>query len=122
MSLPGERSGRRVAVVSIAIPIPELGETMARYTWCYAVTVGEHGRAHVVAVTPRLDSGTITAQAGRSALTNATARPHVVLVFPPLAHDEMSLIVDATFDPGDGDSDVFSLRPTNATLHRPAPR
>jgi hypothetical protein len=108
--------------VSVAIPIPELGAAMARYSWCYVVTVGAGGRAHIVAVTPRLEGGAITGEVGRSALANATARPDVVLVFPPLAHDEMSLIVDATFDPGAGDADVFSLRPTNATLHRPAPR
>jgi hypothetical protein len=103
--------------MSVAVPVPELADALARYSWCYVVTVGEAGQAHLVAVTPRLSAGVLTAEVGRSTVANATARPDVVLVFPPLEHDGMSLIVDSTFE----SADPFTLRPTNAVLHRPAP-
>jgi hypothetical protein len=103
--------------VSVAVPIPELADALADFTWCYVVTVGDAGRAHLVAVTPSLVDGVVTADVGRSTVANATTRPDVVLVFPPLDHGAMSLIVDATFE----SADPFTLRPTKATLHRPAP-
>ena len=103
--------------MSVAVPIPELAGAVARYSWCYVVTVGDGGQAHLVAVTPRLSDGVMTADVGRSTVANATARPDVVLVFPPLEHDGMSLIVDATFV----SPEPFTLRPTKAVLHRPAP-
>ena len=99
------------------MPIPELADALARFTWCYVVTVGPDSRAHLVAVTPTLTDGLLTAGVGRSTVTNATQHTDVVLVFPPLDHDAMSLIVDATFEA----ADPFTLRPTKATLHRAAP-
>ena len=103
--------------MSVAIPIPELAGALADFTWCYVITVGDAGRSHVVAVAPTLADGVVTADVGRSTVANATARPDVVLVFPPRDHTAMSLIVDATFE----SAEPFTLRPTKATLHRAAP-
>jgi hypothetical protein len=103
--------------MSVAVPIPELAAAIARYSWCYVVTVSDAGRAHLVALTPQVSDGVLTAEVGRSTVANASARPDVVLVFPPLDHAGMSLIVDATFET----ADPFTLRPTSAVLHRAAP-
>jgi hypothetical protein len=103
--------------VSVAIPIPELADALTRFTWCYVVTVGSESRAHIVAVTPLLADGLLTADVGRSTVANSAAHPGVVLVFPPLDHTAMSLIVDATVV----SVEPFTLRPTKATLHRAAP-
>jgi hypothetical protein len=103
--------------VSIAVPIPELADALTRFTWCYVVTVGADSHAHLVAATPRLDGDVLTAEVGRTTTANARERAGVVLVFPPLDHAAMSLIVDATFV----SAEPFAVRATKATLHRPAP-
>ena len=103
--------------MSVAVSLEELAEAVGRYSWCYVITVGDSGAAHLSAVTPSLDGGVFTCDVGRSTVANATARPHVVLVFPPPQHDGMSLIVDTQFD----SAEPFRLRATKAVLHRPAP-
>lgn len=115
---PAQEGSGSLRGVSVAVPIPELADALAEFTWCYVVTVGAESRAHLVAVTPRLECDALVAEVGRSTIANATEHPEVVLVFPPLDHAAMSLIVDATFV----SADPFTLRPTKATLHRPAPR
>ncbi|MFP5487248.1 MAG: pyridoxamine 5'-phosphate oxidase family protein [Acidimicrobiia bacterium] len=110
--------------MSIAVAIPELFEQIDRWGWCYLSTVSDDGRPHLVALRPlvagdgddrrlRLDAG------GGRAFRNASARPAVTLVFPPIeGGDGFSLVVDgdATVD------DVFvDVHPTWAVLHRPAP-
>ena len=107
--------------MSVAIPVEELPAELVRYSWCYLVTVGQDGRAHVVAVTPTLRDGVFSAEVGKSTAANARERAHVVLVFPPLDHTGMSLIVDATFDDRSEPADRFTVLPTKATLHRAAP-
>jgi hypothetical protein len=102
--------------VSVAVSLEELGSALERFTWCYVITIGERG-SHLVAVTPRLTDGVLVADVGKSSVANASARGDVVLVFPPPDHTGMSLIVDATFE----SADPFTVRPTKATLHRPAP-
>jgi hypothetical protein len=103
--------------VSVAVTLEELDEAVGRYSWCYVITVGDSGAAHLSAVTPTLDDGIFTADVGRTSVANASARTHVVLVFPPPDHSGMSLIVDTQFESGD----PFRLRATSAVLHRAAP-
>ena len=104
--------------------IPELFEQIARWGWCYLLTVSDDERPHLVALRPavtgdgedrrlRFDAG------GGRACRNATTRPAVTLVFPPAEHaDGFSLVVDgeATVDGA-----TVDVRPTSAVLHRPAP-
>jgi hypothetical protein len=115
--------------MSIAVPIPELFDEVARWGWCYLVSVSDDGRPHLVSLHPsvvgdgddrRLRFATGTGRAGR----NPRQRPSVTLVFPPAAHsDGFSLVVDgdATFEWTPSEAGTVDVRPTWAVLHRPAP-
>lgn len=103
--------------MSVAVSLEELAERVGQFSWCYVITVGDGGAAHLSAVHPTLDGGVFTCDVGRTSIANAIARPHVVLVFPPPDHTGMSLIVDTTFE----SAEPFRIRATMAVLHRPAP-
>lgn len=103
--------------------IPELFEQVERWDFCYLLTVSDDQRPHLLALRPtvvelpteRLLRFDAPGRAGR----NASARPAVSLVFPPVSHsDGFSLVVD-----GDAtvDGATLDVRPTWAVLHRPAP-
>jgi hypothetical protein len=91
----------------------------------YLVTVSEDGRPHTVAVRPRWDGELLVFAVGKSTVANADARPHVTVLWPPREADGYSLIVDADVEQAvraEGDAEhTVALRPTRATLHRPAP-
>ena len=93
---------------------------MARYPFAYLLTVSDDGRAHAVAVQPRWNGAgaLVIDDTGRRTSSNATARPHVSLVWPPPTIDDYSLIADGDAR-ADGSGLVFT--PTKAVLHRPAP-
>jgi hypothetical protein len=55
---------------------------------------------------------------GPGARANVVARPDVSLLWPPVAIDGMSLIVDGR---ARLDGEVIVVTPTWAVLHRPAP-
>lgn len=106
--------------MSITVELPELADAVAKYGFAYLLTTGDNGRAHAVAVQPRLADGRFTIdQPGRSSRRNAGTRPGVTLLWPPKNIDEHSLIVDG--DARLADDDALSLTPTRAVLHRPAP-
>ncbi len=114
--------------MSIEVPIDELAETVGRYDFAYVVTVSDSGRPHLVAVRPAVSGHELTVSVGRTSLANATARPEITLVFPPVEAGGFSLVVDATAASGTGsssgsESGSGSLRMTAtwAVLHRPAP-
>lgn len=110
--------------MSIAVPIPELFGQLDRWGWCYLLTVSDDGRPHLLALRPvvvggdgdrrlRFDAG------GGRATRNATVRPAVTLVFPPVdGADGFSLVVDGE---AAVDAEHVDVRPTWAVLHRPAP-
>ncbi len=110
--------------MSIEVPIDQLFDDVARWDFCYLITVSVDGRPHLISLRPhvtgeddarrlRLDAG------GGRACHNATERSSVTLVFPPVEHSSgYSLVVDGTADV-DGGSVV--IRPSWAVLHRPAP-
>ena len=108
--------------MSIEVPIPELAETVQRYDFAYVVTVSDSGRPHLVAVRPSVSGDELTVSVGRTSLANATARPEVTLVFPPVETGGFSLVVDATVASGTGSTSAsMRLTATWAVLHRPAP-
>jgi Pyridoxamine 5'-phosphate oxidase len=112
--------------MSIAVQLDELRAAIADTDRApYLVTVSDEGRPHTVAVRHRWDGDLLVFAVGKRTLSNAEARPHVTLLWPPLAADGYSLIVDAdvaTTTPAEGDGDhTVALRATRATLHRPAP-
>lgn len=110
--------------MSVAVPIDELADELARWDFCYLLTVSDDRRPHLVALRPdvvtvegktvlRFDAG--GGRAGR----NAAQRPQVSVVFPPTeTTDGFSLVVDGTATVEGNDVDV---QPTSAVLHRPAP-
>ena len=108
--------------MSIEVPIDELAETVERYDFAYVVTVSDSGRPHLVAVRPAVSGHELTVSVGRTSLANATARPEVTLVFPPVEAGGFSLVVDGTVASGTGStSGSMRLTATWAVLHRPAP-
>jgi hypothetical protein len=110
--------------MSIEVPLDELADEVARWGFCYLLTVSEGERPHLLALHPelvgthgdlrlRFDAG------GGRACRNAAERPDVTLVFPPVPHSEgMSLVVDGT---ATLDGSVIEVAPTWAVRHRPAP-
>jgi hypothetical protein len=105
--------------MSVKVELGELSKRLDEYGFAYLVTVGDEGRAHVLAVMPEAtDAGLLVGGIGRHSVGNATARPSVTLVWPPTEVGGYSLIVDGAATVGDGE---LTIEPTKAILHRPAP-
>src|SRR4051794_16560227 len=105
--------------MSVKVELGELGTTLEPYGFAYLVTVGDGGRAHVLAVTPVLsDEGLVVGGVGRHSQANAAARPDVTLVWPPAEAGGFSLLVDGA---ASVDGETITVAPAKATLHRPAP-
>jgi hypothetical protein len=108
-----------VVVVSVKVELTELAKTIEPYGFAYLVSVGDSGRAHVLAVTPVLDDdGLVVGGVGRHSQANASSRPDVTLVWPPFEPGGFSLLVDGT---ATVDGSTITVAPVKATLHRPAP-
>lgn len=104
--------------MSIAVRLDDLAQALGDRDWAYLVTVGDDGRAHVVAVTPVLvDGGLVVREPGRRTRANAATRPAVTFAFPPPEPGGYTLIVDGEAVP---DDESLTVRPTSAVLHRPA--
>jgi hypothetical protein len=85
----------------------------------YLITVNAAGRAHVVSVRARLDSGTVFASAGRTSRENVDSNPTVTVLWPAAPGDPYSLIVDGE-GTVDSDAEEIAVTPTRAVLHRVA--
>lgn len=105
--------------MSIAVDIADLPEVLLGYPWGYFATVGDDGRAHLLAVPTDWREGALHLDAGRSSRANATARPNVTFSFPGADGTGYSLIVDGVAEVRD---DHVAVTPTWAVLHRPALR
>ena len=104
-------------VMSIEVTLPQLEEALTRYRFAYLVTIGEDGRAHVVAVHPTLANDILLVRApGRKTRANLTAHPSVTVLWPTADPDDYSLIVDGVALMRD---DELTVAPTRAVLHRP---
>jgi hypothetical protein len=105
--------------MSIAVDLHELHDTAAlQAPFAYLLTVSDDGRPHAVAIRPEVGTEVVTFEAGTRSCANATARPDVSLLWPPLTHDDYSLIVDGQ---ASVDGSTVQLTPTRAVRHRPAP-
>lgn len=107
--------------MSIIVDIPDLAAAVADRPWGYLLTVGPDLDVHVLAIAREYEGGLFSAHTGRTARANATARPEVTLVFPPVGGDgraAMSLIVDGTATLHD---EHLLIEPRAAVLHRAAP-
>jgi hypothetical protein len=115
--------------MSIRVELDELNAVAVRQApFAYLLTVSDDGRAHAVAITPRIhasgagastaDGGSITCDAGRRSCANARSRPNVSLLWPPAEPGDYSLIVDGT---ATVDGSTVQIVPERAVRHRPAP-
>ena len=110
--------------MSIEVPITELFDEVARWDFCYLLTVSDDERPHLLALRPTVVEsglgGTLRFDAGGGrAWRNASERPEVTLVFPPVEHsDGMSLVVDGV---AATDGEFVDVSPSWAVLHRRAP-
>lgn len=106
-------------IMSVSVDIEELAATIDGYGFAYLVTVGDSGRAHVLAVLPEVSGGALAiGGVGRHSQENAAARPDVTLVWPPTEPGGFSLLVDGS---ATVDGSTITVAPTKAILHRPAP-
>ena len=103
--------------MSIAVTLEELPSRIAERPWAYLLTVGDEGRAHMVATVPQRRGDNLIVEAGKRTQANAIRQPLLALVYPPIEEHGFSLIVDVVAAVEDG---VIVLTPTNAVLHRPA--
>lgn len=95
-----------------------LAGALADYSFAYLMTVTADGRAHAVAVQPRLvDGGLEVPGVGNRSRSNVSVRPEVSLVWPPRDFDGYSLIVNGAA--ADSDESGVTVTPTRAVLHRP---
>lgn len=110
--------------MSIPVDLSELGRAVAEHDFAYLVTISEDGGAHLVAVQPVVEDGTIRiGDLGRRSTGNAASRPMVTLAWPPRTVDGHSLIVDGRATPvaSADDRGTITVVPSRAVLHRPAP-
>lgn len=104
--------------MSLKVEMADLAGRLADYRFAYLVTVGDDGRAHVLAVWPEHGpDGLVVDGCGRHSQANAAARPTVTLVWPPNEPDGHSLLVDGT---ATVDGPTITVVATKAILHRPA--
>jgi hypothetical protein len=105
--------------MSITVDLHELHDIADQQApFAYLLTVSDDGRPHAVAVRPDVGERAVTFEAGTRSCANAAARPDVSLLWPPLTHDDYSLIVDGR---ASVDGATMRLDPTRAVRHRPAP-
>ena len=104
--------------MSVKVELGELASTVERYGFAYLVTVGDAGRAHVLAVSPVVEGdGLVVDGVGGHTEANVAARPHVTLVWPPVEPGGYSLLVDGS---ATADGSTVTVVPAKAVLHRPA--
>jgi hypothetical protein len=107
-------AARILRTVSVSV-LSELFERVREFgPRAFLVTVSDDGSPHVVSVPVERHDDGLTVGAGRTSRANATARPAVSLVWPPLDDGSYSLIVDGSLEDG------ATLNPTAAVLHRVA--
>jgi hypothetical protein len=107
--------------MSVAVELERVREeAMRRGSGAFLLTVSGDGRPHVVAVAVAWQDGSLVMGAGRSSARNATDRPGVTLLWPPVAPRGYSLIVDgdAAVEPSE-DGGRVTVRASRAVLHRP---
>jgi len=105
--------------VSLVVALERLRDEVAHYgPNAFILTVSDDGRPHVVSATVAWDGDALVAGCGRSTAANATARPEISLLWPPVDPGGYSLIVDGTASVA---GQQVRLSPSRAVLHRSAP-
>lgn len=102
--------------MSIAVALGDLAATISQYgQHAYVITTGPDLRPRISHSRVTCEGTRLMCSVGRSTLTNAAERGHVVVVWPPSADDQLTLIVDGT---GAVDGDALEVTASAAVLHR----
>lgn len=105
--------------MSIAVKLDELRSIVDQQApYAYLLTVADDGRPHAVALRMTIGEGEIICEAGKTSCKNASARPDVSLLWPPVDVADYSLIVDGN---ATVNGSTVRIAPTRAVRHRPAP-
>jgi hypothetical protein len=104
--------------MSIQVDLSDVAEVAEQQApFAYLLTVSSDDTAHVVATQIEFRSEGLACDVGRTSCRNASARPHVSLLWPPSVPTDYSLIVDGV---ASVDGSVVTIVPTRAVKHRPA--
>ena len=72
--------------MSMKVELGELANRLEEFTYAYLVTVGDDGRAHLLAVLPKLaEDAIVIGGIGKHSLANVATHPTATLVWPPAA-------------------------------------
>ena len=113
-------AGVTVTPMTMKVELGELAERLGEYTFAYLVTVGDEGRAHLLAVLPELGGDALTiGGVGKHSLANVATHPTATLVWPPASAGRLQPDRRRLGGAGDGDGEIV-VTPTKAILHRPA--
>jgi hypothetical protein len=104
--------------MSIPVDLARLREEVARFgSSSYLLTVTDDDRPHAVAVSVAWAEDSLRVAAGRTTLANASRRPSVSLLWPPVDDEGFSLIVDGQASVDEAEA-LVSVHPDKAVLHR----
>jgi hypothetical protein len=116
---PATSHGPTMGAVSVSVSLERLRDEVARYgAHPFILTVSDGGRPHAVAATVAWEGDQLVGGCGRSTAANASARPDISFLWPPLEPEGYSLIVDGL---AAVDDQQIRLSPSRAVLHRSAP-
>jgi len=102
--------------MSVGVELDRLEEEVGRFGPSpYLLTVSDDGRPHATVVTVEWTDGVFVAGVGRRSAANATDRPDVSLLWPPVDDDGFSLIVDGRASVA---GEQVTVRPEKGILHR----
>lgn len=107
--------------MSVQLTVEDLFAQLDEWGPGYLLTGSDDGgRPHLIALRPTAVDGSLRFDAGGGrACRNASARPHVSVLFPPHAGSNgYSLVVDGKAEVA---GDLVDVLPTRVLLHRPAP-
>lgn len=108
--------------MSIRVDVGELAAAAAEHPFAYLLTVGDDGVPHAVALRVRVEGDEVVVQCGAGTAANASQRPSVALVWPPVEPDGYSLIADGEARAEQvGEQWTVRVAPRSAVRHRPAP-
>ena len=113
--------------MSIPVALADLRAKTSEYTWAYLLTVRPDATPHLVSLSPQWDGDELLMSVSAGTARNSTAGATVTLCYPPLDHDEYSLIVDglaSAVESADGSvpdgKHLIRFEPSGAVLHRSA--
>jgi hypothetical protein len=111
--------------MSIPVELVDLQVKTQQYTWAYLLTVRPDGTPHLVSLSPQWDGDTLLMSVSAGTARNSTGGSTVTVCYPPLDHDDYSLIIDGHAEPAAGGAipdgkHLIRFHPNGAVLHRSA--